>query len=467
MIEFNTGGFRGVIGDDFTKDSCKRIAEALGRLADKETPVYVGYDYRFMSDIAAKWVAETLAAHDVPVMIATGPIPTPAVMYMVKTYKAHFGVMITSSHNPYFYNGVKVFEDEGVDASVPTTNKISKLANSIDAYAQGDYEASLSKGLIKEISFLNPYMDGIRPFLHRVEGKRPIKVLIDPIYGTGAITLSEALKIIGIKNYTMINGSHDALFGGKLPNPTKENMLKDAPLLLKGGYDVALGTDSDCDRLGVLDENGNYVDANEILAGIYYYLVKHRGLKGDVVKTIATSDLIDAMAKKLGFKAYEVDVGFKNVSAAMKEHDALIGGESSGGLTCRGYIHGKDSTFSSALFLEAVAYEGLPVSKFIKKIKSFAGFKSLFVEESMTFRNRNKIISALGKESPKFQKKPKSTQVMGRNYKYRFGATGDWALIRFSGTEPLVRFMAEAPKEETAKRYIDAMKAFVGDADSR
>ena len=465
MIRFGTGGFRGVIGQSFTKENVKKIAQALANIYHQENakkPICVGYDFRSLSLESSVWISEVLLGNAIPVILSKEPTPTPTIMEESKRFGNEFGVMITASHNPFNFNGVKIFEKDGMDAEKPLTDRLEKEISFLSGIKECSLEEGKLKGLLKENYPLEDYLNNILSFVH-IEKKAPqTKILLDPIYGTGSLTLKKILTSMGFTNINEIHGGPDVKFGGLLPNPTKDNMEKDRAFFLKGKYDIAIGTDSDCDRIAVLDEEGKYVDANEILGALYYYLIAYRGMKGDIVKNIASSDLLDALAHKLGYVCHQVDVGFKNISAAMKEYDALLGGEGSGGLTMRGYIFGKDSTFATALFLEMVANLGKPVSKIIEESNKFAHFDKIVVEDSLSFENKETILQKIGEGHFPFEREIRSVDHLNSNWKYRL-QNGDWFLLRFSGTEPLVRLFLETNKENEEKgvNFLKQIKDFL------
>ena len=463
-IKFGTGGFRGIIADDFTKENVKLIAQSLATLintTNAKKEIYIGYDYRFASDFAAKWMVETLCANDIKVYISNSATPTPVVMNICKEHHSQYGIMITASHNPYYYNGVKLFELDGQDASVEVTSTIENIIKTIKDVKSIDYDIALKGKLVEEIDFLNLYYDNLEKFLNlnnKVDNN--LKVLIDPIYGTGIITLRKMCEMLNIHNYKMIEDKHEAFFNFKMPNPTIKNMELIKDMVINEKYDLAIGTDSDCDRLAILDENGNYIDANEILAASYYYLVKYCHLKGDIVKNLTTSSLIDAVANKLNYKCHEVDVGFKNITSAMKKYDALVGGESSGGLTIKDYIYGKDSTFSSALFLKMVLTLKKPVSKIIEEVKEFANYSNYYYEDQINFKDKEKLNDAFLSKTPSFSLKVKDFKKINNNYKYYFD-NNCFAVLRFSGTEKVIRVVCEMESKERCVEIANTLKEFV------
>lgn len=462
-IEFGTGGFRGVICDSFNKDNIRLISQALCNVIKRrksKKPVVIGYDYRFMSDKAALWMSEVLAGNHIQVLLSNQASPTPAVMYLTKEMENDFGAMVTASHNPYDFNGIKLFQDQGMDADVNLTNEIENEIRKIRKIKViRHYEEDYSL-YVEKINFIDQYVSNIQSFISNKVKNSDIKVLFDAFYGTGSITLDRFAKKMNLKNYKSIHNTHDTMFGGLLPNPTLANMLTLKDKVIKGGYDVAFGIDSDGDRLGVLDENGNYVNSNEILACLYYYLVKYRNQKGDAVKNLATSNLVDKVAEAFGYKCHEVDVGFKNISSKIMEVDALIGGESSGGLTIRNYIFGKDSTFAAALFIEMIVVMNKKVSEIIKEVKDFCLFNHVIVEKSLGYHEEVDIYSYLKNNVPSFEKEPLEIQRINKNIKYIF-ENDSWVLLRVSGTEPVLRVFIEMPTKEEVDRYLNSIDDFI------
>ena len=462
MIKFGTGGFRGVIGDTFTRENIERIAEALVFIANEEgksaSPIAVGYDRRFMSETAANWFAEVLLSRGIDVILCDRAIPTPAVMFTVSDQKLYYGAMITASHNPYYFNGIKIFTEGGVDANEEFTKHIENIINKRDNVFK-DLKSCERLGEIERENFLEKYLAFIRSFLSdRLLGNK-VGILYDAIHGVGAESIFSLAQYYRFCNFTMVRGDRDAFFGGSLPNPTNEIMQEIYNRYRSSSFDYIMATDSDADRLGIVDEYGNIVDSNEILGIIYYYLHKYRQEKGGVVKNCATSLLLDKLAEKFGEKCYEVDVGFKNISQKMKDTDALVGGESSGGLTVRGYIHGKDSVFSSMLFAEIVSVLGKPVSQIVREVREFAGYSLCTKESVLEVDSLSNAERILRKIHPDFKQPIKQEKFFGRNYKYEF--ENGWALMRLSGTEPVLRLFVETESESQAENIMCQMKSLL------
>ncbi len=462
MLQFGTGGFRGIIGDDFTKQNVQRIAEALARVAAAENktdrPVVIGYDNRFASDKAAQWLAQVLAAHGMRVLAVPYPTPTPSVMFAVMHEKLYYGAMVTASHNPYDFNGVKLFTEGGKDADVAFTGRIEREIAKIGA-VRALSAGQIPRGAVSEYDVRGKYLDCIAGFLSPAVRGGKVRVLYDNLNGVGAGAILPLAERQGWK-IDVLHPEHDAFFGFRVPNPTPENMLPLQERVTGGGYDFAMATDSDADRLGILDERGTSVSSNEILAALYYYLVRYRGMRGDVVKNCATSLLLDRLAAKFGFACHEVDVGFKNISQKMDETDALIGGESSGGLTVRGYVRGKDSVFSSSLFIEMAVCMQKPVSQIIAEMRAFAGYDLYFREEAVALPTQECARACLEACTPPQGERLLRTVRAGRNVK--FYLEDGWALVRLSGTEPAVRIFTELPTRERAERAAAWLSDCIG-----
>ena len=465
-IQFGTGGFRGIIGDDFNKENIQLIAQALSNVIIKEShqdhPIIIGFDNRFMSDYAAKWFAEVLNGNGVKTYLYAHAVPTPAVMSTTKDMKNYYGVMITASHNPYYFNGIKVFTKEGYDADIEFTSRLEKEIKLVDKINTLPERLARNKGLLESYDDLGSYLSHIKSFIDPSISHNKLKVLYNNMNGVGVIGLKPLSKKLNIYQFIIINEDHDAFFGFNLPNPTKDALMGEfSEMVVNQGYDLGIATDSDGDRLGIIDEKGDYVSANEILASIYYYLIKFRGYKGDIVKNCATSVLVDMVAEHIGYQFHEVDVGFKNITAGMKKYNALLGGESSGGLTMKGYIFGKDATFSGALFLEMVIKMNKPVSQIISDIKSEVKYDYVFNEDSILLdSNPKEVLNYLVNHIPTLSISPKEVKTFGRNVKFLF-EDNQWFLLRLSGTEPTFRIFYEFKNKDIGDVLTKEMKEYV------
>ena len=467
MIKFGTGGWRAVIGDGFTKANIQLLVQGL---CDKiiasgvqHKPVIIGYDRRFLSDIGAKWAAEVFCGNSIGVHFIYRNSPTPLIMFQVKQEKAYYGIAVTASHNPAIYNGVKLFTQGGRDASLEVTDEIERYIENVKKVHCMPFEKATEEGLLTVIDPFNDYIDEIMGFLDKSAiMKARLRVLLDPMYGVSKTSLQTILLTLRC-DVDVINDRHDTLFGGKLPSPSVATLRKLSTMVVEEGYDIGLGTDGDADRLGVIDDQGRFIHPNEILMLLYYYLVKHKGWRGDVIRNIATTHVLDDMAADFGYKCHEVPVGFKHISAKMEETDAVIGGESSGGLTVRGHIFGKDGIFAASLLIEMMAVTKKNLSLILKEIYDRYGYR-VMLENSYAFNSQDKerLINILYHDRliPDFA-------VPVEKLSYEDGLkvyfkNGGWLVARFSGTEPLLRVFAEMPDEQQADDVCNRMKGFLG-----
>lgn len=467
-IHFGTGGFRGVIGDDFNKKNIQLIAQAIADIVSennqKDRPIIVGYDNRFMSDYAAKWFIEVLTGNGIKCFLYDHSVPTPAVMSSTRDAENYYGVMITASHNPYYFNGIKVFTFGGYDADVTFTTSVEEHISQVKEIKTMNELLARQKGLLEDYTNLGSYLSHIKSFIDPEVTKNNLRVLYNNMNGVGVIGLKPMAEKLHIYRFTIMNEDHDAFFGFNLPNPTQAALVGEfSETVVNQQYDLGMATDSDGDRLGIIDEKGNYVSANEILASIYKYLITKRGYKGDIVKNCATSVLVDLVAESLGYKCHEVDVGFKNITAGMKQFDALLGGESSGGLTMRGYIYGKDATFSGAFFLEMVIKENKPVSEIMRELKESVGYDYNFFEDFITLNvDAKKVLDYMTQNLPKLSYKYEDVRIFGRNIKFLF-KDRQWLLLRLSGTEPAFRIFAEFKDKKEALKLVEELKSYISE----
>ena len=467
MIKFGTGGWRAVIGDDFISENIRRVAAGVVLLAKEQNktskPVIIGYDRRFLSETAAKWVAETLAAGGMKVWFMNRSAPTPLVMHTVKDKELYFGIEITASHNPPNYNGIKLIVDEGRDAPIETTQRLEEIIENITEYDICNFSDAVNDGRIEYLrNPFNKFLDDIIDLLDmEALRERGLRVLFDTMHGSGAYPLQVIFHTARCTIDT-INLNKDAYFGGMMPAPSEQTLSMLSDMVAKDGYDFGIAMDGDGDRLGIVDRNGRYINANEILCLLYYYLVKYKGWKGPVVRNLATTHMLDKIAESFGEKCYEVPVGFKHISSKIDEVDAVLGGESSGGLTVRGHINGKDSVYAASLFAEMVSVTNKCPTDIIRELEAEFG-KFVMVEDNLHFAPEYK--SVIEKIIFEDMKLPDfSNKVEKVNYEDGckvYFENGDFVICRFSGTEPLLRIFAESNNSETAAKYISDFKAFL------
>ena len=467
MINFGTGGWRAVIGEDFICENIRRVASGIVKLAQEQNktdkPIIIGYDRRFLSESAARWVAETLVEGGLQVWFLNRSAPTPLIMHTVKDRELYFGIEITASHNPSNYNGIKLIVDEGRDAPLEITGHLEELIAEVKELKYCSFETAVADGRIVYLQNpFNKFLDDIIDLLDmKALRDRGVRVLFDTMHGSGAYPLQVIFHTARCTIDT-INLNKDAYFGGMMPAPTEKtlNTLQDQVIL--GNYDFGIAMDGDGDRLGIIDKCGRYISANEILCMLYYYLVKYKGWKGPVVRNLSTTHMLDRIAESFGEKCYEVPVGFKYISSKIDEVDAVLGGESSGGLTVRGHIHGKDSVYAASLFAEMISVIGKTASEIMNELEEQFGHFEM-VEDNLRFVPEQKAeILKLIMEDKKLPVFEAEIDHVG----YEDGCKvyfkdGSFVSCRFSGTEPLLRIFAEAGDKKTAQEYIAAFHSFL------
>ncbi len=469
MVKFGTGGWRAIIGDEFIKDNVVRVAQALSNIMKNEKctdrGIVIGYDRRFLSDKSAKWLAEVFAGNNIMVHFMNKVAPTPLIMFSVQEEKTKYGMAVTASHNPAEYNGIKVFTEGGRDATAEITAKIEdQLENiTLSDVCTMSFDKAISQELIRIINPLNDYLDTLISMLD-VESikKKNLKILLDPMFGVSKTAL-QAILVTARCEVDTINDRHDTMFGGRLPSPSASTLSRLSDMVVEKGYDLGIGTDGDADRLGVIDEEGKFIHPNKIMVLLYYYLLKHKGWRGPVVRNIATTHLLDVIAKKYGQICYEVPVGFKHVSSKMEETDAIIGGESSGGLTVKGHVKGKDGIFAAGLLVEMICVTDKRLAQMLKEIEDEFGLYEM-VEANLDFmpEEKERLVTLLyeDKKIPNYQWTKKKTSYLD-GLKIYF-ENGGWMIARFSGTEPLIRIFAEMATIEEANEVVKVMKEFMG-----
>ncbi len=468
MIKFGTGGWRAFIGEEFTKDNVRLVAQALANIINQEQVAekgfVIGYDRRFLSDKAGRWFTEVLAANNITVSFIDKFVPTPIVMFKAKEMGCAYSACITASHNPADYNGIKVFIQGGRDADEIITEKIETQISQLSAeqVKSVDFDQAVEDKLIDVINPMNEFVDSIINFIDIESIKKAnLRVLIDPMFGVAKNALQTVL-INGRCDVDVINDGKNPDFGGLMPSPSAATLYRLKHLVAAEGYDIGIGTDGDADRLGIIDEKGHFIHPNEVLILLYYYLLEYKGWKGSVVRNIATTHILDKIAADHGEKSFEVPVGFKHISSQMEADDSLIGGESSGGLTIRGHIKGKDGVFASSLLVEMISVTGKKLSELLDEIYGKYGY-AYTAEGDCTFKPAQKVVFYnriyVEKQLPDFEFEiDKVSYEDGAKVYFK---NGGWVIARFSGTEPLLRIFAEMADKETAEQVVQQVKAFL------
>lgn len=464
MIKFGTGGWRALIGSEFIESNVRKVAEGICIMAKEQNkfdkPIVIGYDNRFLSDEAARWMMEVFAANGIVSLFIDTAVPTPLVMHTVQKNDLYFGIAITASHNPYIYNGVKLFVQEGRDAPIEITNRLEQIINHIrNEVTYLPLEKAEKYGYINRVS--KPFASFVNDILNVLDidsiQKASLKILLDPMYGSGYYPLNMILNTTQCV-VDAIHAEHNAYFGHLAPAPSENTLTELTYKVVQGQYDIGIALDGDGDRIGIIAPSGRYLTANEILSMLYWYLHEIKGWKGPVVKNLATTYLLDVMAEDFGEKCYTVPVGFKHISHCIDKHDAVLGGESSGGLTVRGHIHGKDSIYAAALFVEMISVTGLSIEDILLNInKKYGNYYMAECNLHLSQDDFKRVNDIIKNNPPQNIVEGADTWEFYDGYK-ESGFNGHWILCRPSGTEPVLRIFAEAYTKAKAESYILKMR---------
>jgi len=442
-IRFGTDGWRGVIAREFTFENLSIVAQATmdyfieQGLAD--AGLVIGYDRRFLSRRFAERVAEVAAGNGIRVRLTDRYTPTPAVSWAVHESGAGGGIMITASHNPPEYNGFKIKENFGGSARPSTTKVVEEivagniargrevlempLAEAIDSGRVQLFDAGVSYRLQ-----LSRYVD-----LERIRAA-DIPVAVDPMYGAGAGFFPEL-----IPGAVELHTAENPGFGGVPPEPTPENLAELSALVKKGNFRAGLALDGDADRIGAVDENGEFFSSHMIFTVILRHLLEHRGMRGGVAKTVSTTRMVDLLCEKYGLELFETPIGFKHICELMLEHDILMGGEESGGLGVKGHIPERDGILLGLLLLEAMAVSGKGLKQLLNDTMDEIGyFYYRRIDLSITNELKEQLIGTLRSGGVRtIASRPVAKENFRDGFKYIF-ADGSWLLIRPFGTEPVL-----------------------------
>ena len=461
MIKFGTGGWRAIIAEEFTKANVQILAQSVADEMKKDE-IVIGFDRRFLSDLAAQWLSEVFAGNGKKVYLVNRASPTPLIMYATRELGCDYGLAVTASHNPAIYNGVKVFTEGARDATEEVTVALQARIDEGVHVRTKPYDEALSEGLIVIHNPQNEYLDSILEF---VDGdaikKAGLRVVVDTMFGVSKTSLSVLLNTTRC-DVDLINDRHDTLFGGKLPSPESSTLHKLSDLVRENDYDMGIATDGDADRIGIIDENGRFIHPNLLLALIYEYLLVEKNWKGPAVRNLSTTHLLDRIAKKHGQYAVETPVGFKHITETMDKHNAIIGGESSGGLTIAGHIKGKDGIFAAMILVEMVAKTGKQIGQLVNEL--YKEYGSLYNEErdySFSQEKKDAIKHTLFTEQaiPEFELEVERVSYMdGLKIYFKNDA---WVSARFSGTEPLLRIFTESADLAETSKLIATMESFL------
>jgi alpha-D-glucose phosphate-specific phosphoglucomutase len=469
-IKFGTDGWRGVIADDFTFDNVRRVAGAIASYVlnheDAARDVIVGYDTRFASQRAARVAAEVLAGAGIPVKLANDYTPTPAISLAVKSSAAAGGVVITSSHNPWNWNGVK-FKGKFGGSATPAIMKV------IESEVRAGTMPKGKAARIEEVDFKDAYIKAICDFadLKRITEAK-FKFAVDSMYGSGRGVLAKIFGDNGIE-FVSIRQDLNPLFPGINPEPIEPHVALLQETVVKERCHAGFASDGDADRIGAVAEDGSFVDSHKIFSVLLRWLLERRKWPGEVVRAFNTTRMLDRIAARYGRKLNECSIGFKYIADLMMEREILIGGEESGGIGYGRFLPERDGILNALLLANVMAEEGKPLGQLVADLQKeygahYYGRKDLHIAEEI---KQNAIQRARSDESKRLGKYRvlKKEGLDGIKFFLDAPTLGEgaeaWVLFRASGTEPLLRVYAEAASPELVAEILETAEQFVSRAD--
>ena len=461
-IKFGTDGWRGIIGEDFTVGNARVVASAIARYMvrseDARKGVLIGYDHRRDSDRVAAAIAEVFSATGTPVWLTDKPCPTPAISLLVRQRNAAGGIVVTASHNPHSWNGIKYKASYGSSALPSIVAQIeSELAGIL---SNGVPALPARKELIHALEPRAPYLDTIEGLVdwQRLRDAK-FRFVVDPMHGSAAGLLYELFSRNGVHSEE-IRGTRDPLFGGVHPEPIEPHIDALRIAVLHGQFDAGFAADGDGDRIGAIDRGGTFVNPHQIFALLVWHLIGTRQLPGDIAKTFSVTKLIDKLAAKYDRQLHEVPIGFKYICELMLEQSILIGGEESGGIGTSLYLPERDATVSALLLAELMAWHGKSLGELLATLhREFGEFHYGRVDLDVTTAQKQEAIEYFSSEKLKqFEEWPVVRRENMDGIKLYLGNVG-WVMVRASGTENLLRIYAETSKEATTQKVLRATVA--------
>ncbi len=470
-IKFGTDGWRGIIAEDFTFDNVRICAQAVALYLHEcgltKRGLLIGYDTRFASKDFASAAAEIIAANGIKVYLCSKTEPTPVVSYGVVAKQTGGAIVITASHNPGKWNGFKIKSQDGASAPTEVITKIEKNVTAVvesEAVKRLPISEAIDKGLVEYIDIYPDYRSQIARLvdLDGLKNKK-LKIAVDSMYGAGAGYFKALLKDSAFEIIEINDLPNPTCPGMKQPEPITVNLGGLSQLIKEAKADVGLATDGDSDRIGIMDENGNFLTQLQVYALLTLYLLEVRKERGAIIKTITTTAMLDKLGKIYDVPVYETKVGFKYVAPLMLQHDALIGGEESGGYGFRGHVPERDALVAGLYFLDFMVKTGKKPSQLLKDLYDKVGehyYDRLDIE--FEEKQREIIIERVKNSHPKMID---NTEVVKEDtidgFRYTL-ADGSWLLIRFSGTEPLLRIYTESDSPQRVQRLLVIGKKITG-----
>lgn len=477
-IKFGTDGWRAVISDDFTFANVRKVAQAIAQVtwSDFNTSsrlngshgrlqplMVVGYDTRFLSDRYAALVAEVLAANQIRVLLTQASAPTPVVSYAVTDHHADGGVMITASHNPPQYNGIKLKAAYGGSASPEAAQTVETLIrrNSAEGITVQSLPLAqaMEQDLVQLIDPLPAYERHLRTLVDfDIIRRTPLSVVADPMYGAGRGFLRRLLEDAGCQVMEIRGGVNPGFDGGH-PEPIARHLQPLLAEIGRGNYHLGLATDGDADRIGAADPDGRFIDPHAIMSLVVDYLVRVRGLRGQIVKTVSSTRMLNLLARRYDLPIHETPVGFNHISDLMLAGDVLLGGEESGGISILGHIPEGDGLLLGLLLAEIVAYHGKGLGLLLDELMASPDIgRFVYARRDQPVQPFSKaaLVQQLMAAQPTQLAGQSISQISDRDGVKYILADESWLLIRPSGTEPVLRIYAESHSQPLVEQLLQA-----------
>ena len=486
QITFGTDGWRGIIAKDFTLENLTKVTRATANFLywpgkknlkiyktfsgngqsiyrGPENGVVIGFDTRFMSGIFAKEIAQEMAACGVPVYLSNSYTPSPALAYAVKEKNAAIGIMVTGSHNPSYYSGIKYKAEYGGTATPEIVSSIEKMIYSSEKYFPDKTD---NPATIQEFSPTRPYLKNICDMvdMERIANAR-FKIISDPIYGCAIGIMERIFRQIG-SYIEEIRSDGNPNFGGYNPEPVGRNIAPLVEKVLRSKADIGFAFDGDADTIGLVDSLGSFIQSHEIFALVLWHLVENRKWTGGVATTFSTSRLTESLTKQYEIPIYETPVGFKHITELMLTNDILIGGEESGGIGIKNNIPDKNAALVALLVLEAMAYSGKGIDEIIYDLSSRFGTFCFHRTDIKCETNEEKerIVNYMNARSPSHFDGTKVTDIFTLDGIKYILEDKSWILCRPSGTEPIYRIYVESTSHQKANRILTECESMAAGA---
>jgi phosphomannomutase len=471
-IKFGTDGWRGIIADDFTYETVRQATQGIAQYlrSRNASTAIVGYDTRFASELFAREVSQVLAANGVRALQINAPAPTQVSTYAILERKAGGGLVITASHNPYYFSGLKYKPEYAGSASPEVTDRLEQEIHEVQRGGKVNrvrFEDGERQGLIEVFDPQPAYAAQVARLvpIDAIRGAG-LKILHEPMYGASQGYV-RALLSGGRTTVEEIHGERNASFGGMHPEPIAQYMPEAMKRMQAGGFDLCIANDGDADRVGIIDERGVFINQLQVAALLMLYLIEKRGKRGDVVRSLTSTSMLDKLGERFGVRVHELQVGFKYLGPKMIETNAMLAAEESGGFGFSGHIPERDGVLSGLFFADMISQYGQPLSRILQHLQELVGphfyaRHDIHLEREAYAQRRAELYGRLQKETPtEIAGEPVVRTRTDDGFKF-YLKDGSWVLIRFSGTEPLIRVYSEGPSTERVDQLLNALEERLG-----